>query len=277
MHDSLLRHSRSRQSCDSLSRCRLLSPPITSGLPYSVLLPLVTERVHISASSPAIPPSFSKNLLGPSCSLLSPSSFRRSLRRSFLFTAQQPSILPSLSVCSSLLTAQPSPFWTLSSLTTDSFLQTPELSHPHTTVANNCPTGYGVACYTKLGALLEDFKDAKKLGALLEGFKDVEKCTVLDPSFSKGQGKHIESSHGNDVSRNGLNDVDAISGNSSGDDLNMMAPIAVSDKKQNNNAPARKQGEDVKAAVEFAKHISRANPKDVKADIDRERSRLQTF
>ncbi|XP_042473152.1 RNA-binding protein 25-like [Zingiber officinale] len=53
----------------------------------------------------------------------------------------------------------------------------------------------------------------------------------------------------------------------------MMAPIAVSDKKQNNNAPARKQGEDVKAAAEFAKHISGANPKDVKADIDRERSR----
>ncbi|XP_042449504.1 RNA-binding protein 25-like isoform X2 [Zingiber officinale] len=150
-----------------------------------------------------------------------------------------------------------------------------------------------------------------------------DETAMQDENFER---KHIESSHANDVSRNGLNDVDGISGNSSGDDLNMMAPIAVSDKKQNNNAPARKLGfgligsgkrttvpsvfheeddedldekkmrplvpidysteelqavqanasgsqSNLAAAAEFAKRISGANPKDVKADIDRERSR----
>ncbi|XP_042446774.1 RNA-binding protein 25-like isoform X3 [Zingiber officinale] len=150
-----------------------------------------------------------------------------------------------------------------------------------------------------------------------------DETAMQDENFER---KHIESSHANDVSRNGLNDVDAISGNSSGDDLNMMAPIAVSDKKQNNNAPARKLGfgligsgkrttvpsvfheeddedldekkmrplvpidysteelqavqanasgsqSNLAAAAEFAKRISGANPKDAKADTDRERSR----
>ncbi|XP_074580324.1 RNA-binding motif protein 25-like isoform X2 [Curcuma longa] len=131
--------------------------------------------------------------------------------------------------------------------------------------------------------------------------------------------------HVNDVPRSGLND-DGISRNSSGEDLNMMAPIAISDRKQNNNAPARKLGfgligsgkrttvpsvfheeddEDVDdkkmrplvpidysteelqavqtnasgaqpnlvAAAEFAKRISGVNPKDEKADVDRERCR----
>ncbi|XP_074577730.1 RNA-binding motif protein 25-like isoform X2 [Curcuma longa] len=153
--------------------------------------------------------------------------------------------------------------------------------------------------------------------------REDENAMQEDENFER---KQIVSSHANDVSRNGLNDAGGISRNSSGDDLNVTAPIAVSDKKQNNNAPARKLGfgltgsgkrttvpsvfheegdEDLDekkmrplvpidysteelqavqanasgsqpnlaAAAEFAKRISGVNPKDEKADIDRERSR----
>ncbi|XP_042445350.1 RNA-binding protein 25-like isoform X1 [Zingiber officinale] len=66
-----------------------------------------------------------------------------------------------------------------------------------------------------------------------------ENAMQEDEKFER---KPTLANHVNDIPRSGLNDADGISRNSSGDELNMMAPIAASDKKQNNNAPARKLG-----------------------------------